>query len=134
MNTQESFNLNKLRCEVAMQQALQSWQPKAQVYGMECPKCNSHILGKHGRELDGVQRYICKDCSRVFRARPLMTCNCLFPGKELRCQHCPQFQEFLGIVKENMVKLRFLSFQELENLKLSHEASQNAKFVEDLAQ
>lgn len=128
MNTQESFNLNKLRCEVAMQQALQSWQPKPQVYGMECPKCNSNLLGKHGREPDGVQRYICKNCSRVFRARPLITCNCLIPGKELRCQSCPQFKEFLGIVKQKMDKLGFLSFQELQSLKLPSETTQNSTF------
>ncbi|MBD2681726.1 IS1 family transposase [Nostoc paludosum FACHB-159] len=131
MNTQESFNLNKLRCEVAMQQALQSWQPKPQIYGMECPKCKSHLLGKHGREPDGVQRYICKNCSRVFRARPLMACNCLIPGKELSCQSCPQFQEFLDIVKQKMDILRFLSFEELQNLKVSHEVTQNAKSIAD---
>jgi hypothetical protein len=37
MNAKSDFYLNKLRCEVAMQQALQEWQPKPKTYGMECP-------------------------------------------------------------------------------------------------
>lgn len=126
MNTQESFNFNKLRCEIAMQQALQSWQPKPQVYGMSCPKCNSNLIGKSGREPDGVQRHVCKNCDRVFRARPLITCNCLIPGKELRCQSCPQFQEFLEIVKQKVDDLRFLSFQELQNRKLLFDNTHNS--------
>ncbi|MBD2596534.1 hypothetical protein H6G74_19675 [Nostoc spongiaeforme FACHB-130] len=131
MNTQERFNLNKLRCELAMQQALQEWQPKPQIYGMECSKCNSKLIGKNGRETDGVQRYVCKNCSRVFRARPFLTCSCLIPGKELKCQSCPQFQEFLGIVKQKVDKLRFLSFQELQSLKATSESTQNLMFTAD---
>jgi hypothetical protein len=50
----------------------------------------------------------------------------LIPGKELRCQSCPQFQEFLGIVKQKVDKLRCLSFQDLQSLKLSSETTQNS--------
>ncbi|MBW4596855.1 MAG: hypothetical protein KME46_29180 [Brasilonema angustatum HA4187-MV1] len=117
MNTQESFDLNKRRCEVAMQQALQSWQVKPQTYGMECPKCNSTMIGKNGH-CGGVQRYFCKNCHRNFKQRPLLECDCLIPGNQLKCQSCPQFKEFLEIVKQKVDDLRKLSLIELQNLKL----------------
>ncbi|MBW4597766.1 MAG: hypothetical protein KME46_33890 [Brasilonema angustatum HA4187-MV1] len=108
MNTQESFDLNKRRCEIAMQQALQSWQVKPQTYGMECPKCNSTMIGKNGHP-GGVQRYFCKSCHRNFKQRPLLECDCLIPGNQLKCQSCPQFKEFLEIVKQKVDDLRKLS-------------------------
>lgn len=122
MNTQESFDLNKLRCEIAMQQALHSRQAKPQNYGMSCPKCNSTLIRKNGRSPDDVQRYLCKNCHRNFKQRPLLECDCLIPGHQLKCQSCPQFKEFLEIVKHKMDDLRKLSLIELQNLKsLSHE-------------
>lgn len=122
MNTQESFDLNKLRCEVAMQQVLLRWHPKPQIYGMSCPKCNSTLIGKNGHSPDGVQQYLCKNCHRNFNERPLIDCDCLIPVHQLKCQCCPQFKEFLEIVKHKMDDLRKLSLIELQNLKsLSHE-------------
>ncbi|HLO85334.1 MAG TPA: hypothetical protein VK203_10025 [Nostocaceae cyanobacterium] len=101
MNTEEQFLLNKLRCELAMQQALQSWHPKPRVFGIECPRCKSDIIGKHGT-IKGVQKYICKSCHRTFIERAKLVCDCLIPGQQLKCQRCPQFKEFLEIVKERM--------------------------------
>ncbi|MBD2438772.1 IS1 family transposase [Nostoc sp. FACHB-110] len=118
MNTQKIFDLNKLRCEVAMQQALQEWQPQPQTYGLDCPKCNSTQLVKMGR-YNGKQKYLCNDCDRIFQERPRLKCECLIPGHQSNCQSCPQFQEFLALVKQKMDELRILSFQELQNLKSS---------------
>ena len=119
MNTQKIFDFNKLRCEVAMQQALQKWQPQPKTYGVGCPRCNSTGLVKTGRS-DGVQKYLCSDCDRTFKERPRFVCECLIPGHQPKCQSCPQFQEFLGLVKQKMDELSFLSFQELQNLKSSY--------------
>ncbi|MDZ8186451.1 MAG: hypothetical protein RMX96_16575 [Nostoc sp. ChiSLP02] len=118
MNTQKVFDLNKLRCEVAMQQALQKWQPQPKTYGIECPRCNSTRLVKNSR-YNGIQKYLCNDCDRIFKERPRFVCECLIPGNQLKCQSCPQFKEFLGLVKQKMEELRFLSFEELQNLKSS---------------
>ncbi|BAZ51961.1 hypothetical protein NIES4103_46200 [Nostoc sp. NIES-4103] len=119
MNTQKIFDLNKLRCEIAMQQALQEWQPQPRTYSIECPRCNSTLLVKCGRA-NGVQKYLCNDCDRTFKERPRFVCECLIPGHQPNCQSCPQFKEFLGLVKQKMDELRFLSFQELQNLKSSY--------------
>lgn len=116
MNTQKIFDFNKLRCEVAMQQALQEWQPQPKIYGLECPRCNSTRLVKIGRP-DGIQKYVCNDCDRTFKERPRFVCECLIPGHQPKCQSCPQFQEFLALVKQKMDELRCFSFQELQNLK-----------------
>lgn len=118
MNTQKIFDFNKLRCEVAMQQALQEWQPQPKTYGIGCPRCNSTRLVRIGR-LDGIQKYVCNDCDRTFKERPRFVCECLIPGHQSKCQSCPQFQEFLGLVKQKMDELRCFSFQELQNLKSS---------------
>ncbi|AVH61988.1 transposase [Nostoc sp. 'Peltigera membranacea cyanobiont' N6] len=119
MNTQKIFYLNKLRCEVAMQQALQDWQPQPKTYGFECPRCNSTRLVKI-RSSNSIQKYLCNDCDRSFQERPRFVCECLIPGHQLNCQSCPQFKEFLGLVKQKMDELRFLSFQELQSLKSSY--------------
>lgn len=118
MNTQKIFDLNKLRCELAMQQALQKWQPQPKTYGLECPQCNSTRLVKSGR-YNGIQKYLCNDCDRTFQERPRFVCECLIPGTQLKCQSCPQFKEFLILVKQKMEELRCLSLQELQSLKSS---------------
>lgn len=108
MNALSDFYLNKVRCEVAMQQALQEWQPKPKTYGMECPRCHSTLVVKKGQR-GGVQKYLCNDCYRSFKQRPLLECDCLIPGQQLKCQNCPQFKEFLGIVKQKTDSLRLLN-------------------------
>lgn len=107
--------LNKLRCELAMQQALQEWQVKPQIYGMECPKCKSNQIWRCGIS-EGVQRYQCKNCQRRFQNRLQLVCDCLIPGKQVKCQDCPQFKEFLEIVKQKVDTLIDLSEIDLEKL------------------
>jgi ribosomal protein S27E len=115
MNTQETFYLNKLRCEVAMQQALKSWQPKPQFEGVECPRCQSRKIVKYGSPR-GTQRYFCNGCRRAFTERPKIECHCLIPGQQPHCQDCPHFKKFLGSVKQRVDSLRGLTLQELQRL------------------
>lgn len=112
MNTQETFNLTKLRCEVAMQQALKCWQPQPRSEGIECPRCESRRIIKHGTPRN-KQQYLCNDCCRTFHERSKIECHCLIPGKQPCCQDCPKFKLFLDLVKQNVDALRELSQQEL---------------------
>jgi len=115
MNTQEIFYLNKLRCEVAMQQALQDWQSSPRFDGIECPKCQSRKISKNGCP-KGTQQYLCNSCGRVFKERPKIECHCLIPGQQPFCQDCPHFKKFLGSVKQKADGLRGLNLQELQSL------------------
>lgn len=116
MNAQETFYLNKLRCDIAIQQALSSWRPLPQFSGIECPRCQSRELVKRGLE-NGKQRYICRGCQRSFTEKPKIECNCLIPGNQPKCQDCPQFKQFLTLVKQKMNGLQGLGFHELQRLK-----------------
>jgi DNA-directed RNA polymerase subunit RPC12/RpoP len=115
MNTQETFYLNKLRCEVAFQQALSSWQPPLQLEGIECPRCQSRKIVKRGRER-GKQRYICRGCQRAFTERCQFKCDCEIPGRLLKCQDCPEFMQFLSVVKQKADTLRGLNQEELRRI------------------
>ncbi len=115
MNTQEIFYLNKLRCEVAMQQALKDWQSSPQFSGIECPRCQSRQIAKNGCP-GGTQRYLCNSCGRAFKERPKIECHCLIPGQQPSCQECPHFKKFLGSVKQRVDSLRGLTLQELQRL------------------
>ncbi len=35
---------------------------------ISCPHCGSHEIRKNGKDRTGIQRYICKECSRTFSA------------------------------------------------------------------
>jgi hypothetical protein len=115
MNPQEAFYLNKLRCEVAMQQALKEWQPKPRSSGIECPRCQSSKIVRYGSP-GGKQRYFCNGCCRAFTERPTIECHCLVPGQQPHCQDCPQFKEFLALVEQKVDGLRGLNQQELQSL------------------
>jgi hypothetical protein len=115
MNPQKTFYLNKLRCEVAMQQALQEWQPLHRSSGIECPRCQSPKIVRYGSP-GGKQRYFCNGCDRAFLERPTIECHCLVPGQQPHCQDCPQFKEFLDLVEQKVDGLRGLNPQELQNL------------------
>ncbi len=115
MNTQEIFYLNKLRCEVAFQQALSSWQPPLQLEGIECPRCQSRKIVKRGRE-NGKQRYICRGCQRAFTERCQFKCDCEIPGRQLKCQDCPEFMQFLSLVKQKVDTLQGLNQEELRRI------------------
>lgn len=115
MSIKENFFLNKFRCEVAMQQVLQSWHPTPRI-GIECPECNSNLICKNG-VIKGVQGYLCKNCQQVFLEKPNLVCDCSIPGKQLKCQECPQFKEFLEIVKQKVNKLLPLDILELQKIK-----------------
>ncbi|MTJ52650.1 IS1 family transposase [Anabaena sp. UHCC 0253] len=125
MNTEEQFLLNKIRCEVAMQETLKSWHPKPINSEIECPRCKSNQIRKYG-SFQGVQKYICKKCKRTFLERPIFICDCSIPGKQLKCQKCPQFQDFLEIVRQRINSLATLSPVELQRLKLEIEMTNNA--------
>ena len=117
MNTQEIFYLNKLRCEVAMQQALQDWQFSPQFEGVECPRCQLRKIVKSGSP-EGTQKYFCNGCRRAFKERPRIKieCHCLVPGQQPYCQDCPQFTEFFALVEQKVDGLRGLNLQELQTL------------------
>ncbi|MBD0344261.1 MAG: IS1 family transposase [Coleofasciculus sp. Co-bin14] len=114
MNPQETFYLNKLRCEVAMQQALKEWQPSPRSSGIECPRCQSPKIVRYGSP-GGKQRYFCNGCRRAFTERPKIECNCSHPGQQSSCQDCPQFKEFLALVEQKVDGLRGLNQQELQS-------------------
>jgi hypothetical protein len=122
MKTQESFYLTKLRCEIAMQQALLEWQPvkldSQQDCELKCPRCQSTNIGTRGRAENGRQRYNCWGCRRSFTEQPKVEwhCNCLTPGSIPKCQDCPDFHPFLQLVKLKAETLRSLSEQELQQL------------------
>lgn len=113
MNLKETFYLNKLRSEIAMQQLLKDWQPRPP--RLECPQCKSGRVVKHGWA-NGKRFYLCNNCKRHFIERPIFECNCSIPGTNLRCQDCPQFQEFLPQFKKQVESLRNLNLNELEAL------------------
>ncbi len=115
MNPQETFYLNKLRCEVAMQQALKEWQPSPRSSGIECPRCQSSKIVRYGSPR-GKQRYFCNGCRRAFTERPKIECNCLIPGQQSSCQDCPHFKKFLAQVKQRVDSLQGLTLQELQDL------------------
>ena len=115
MNTQETFYLNKLRCEVAMQQALEDWQFSPQFEVVECPRCQLRKIVKSG-SLGGTQKYFCNGCRRAFTERPKIECHCLIPGQQPHCQDCPQFKKFLDLVEQKVDGLRGLNPQELQSL------------------
>lgn len=120
MNTEEQFLLNKIRCEVAMQETLKSWHSKPMTSEIECPRCKSNQISKHG-SFQGVQKYICKKCKRTFLERPIFICDCSIPGELLKCQRCPQFKDFLEIIRDRINSLATLSLLELQRLRDSHE-------------
>ncbi len=115
MKFQDVFNLNQLRCEIAMQRALKQWKgPK--VYGTECPFCGSTEYVKHSVE-NSKQRYRCRGCKRRFTERPQFECFCQTPGKTTNCQECPGFQAFVEVMRRYTAEFRGLNLQELQNLK-----------------
>lgn len=130
MNTEEQFLLNKIRCEVAMQETLKSWHSKPMTSEIECPRCKSNQISKHG-SFQGVQKYICKKCKRTFLERPIFICDCSIPGELLKCQRCPQFKDFLEIIRDRINSLATLSLLELQRLKSETEIT-NHTFTDGL--
>lgn len=119
MKFQTVFNLNQLKCEIAMQRALKQWQgPK--VYGAECPFCGSTDYGKYCVE-NGKQRYRCRGCKRRFTERNQFECACQIPGRMTRCHECPGLQEFVELARQYSDKLRGLDLEQLQELKAEWE-------------
>ncbi len=116
MNTPEIFYINKLRSEVAFQQALKGWQPTPHKEEVECPRCQSKDLAKLGRRENGNRRYKCRSCQRGFAQKPCFKCDCLIPGGQLKCQDCVEFMQFMAQVKQIADSLRGLSREELQRL------------------
>lgn len=113
MNYQQTFNLNRLRCEIGIKQALKHWQPPKPKHEIECPRCRSQSIAIYGW-VEGKRRYICKDCQRTFRERPKWECFCSIPGQDPQCQDCPYFNQFLTEIKQKTEELKHLSQKELE--------------------
>ncbi|WP_445243541.1 MULTISPECIES: transposase [unclassified Microcoleus] len=123
MNIQDLFNLTKLRSEVAMQQALPHWQPKAQSEGLQCPRCDSRHVAGRGYTENRTRRYICRGCGVSFTEIAKFDCRCQNPGTLPKCQDCPSFQEFLPALKEKVRGLHNKNREELDAL-LSEAQSQ----------
>jgi len=121
MKFQDVFNLNQLKCEIAMQRALTRWQvPK--VYGTKCPFCGSTDHVKHSLE-NGKQRYRCQGCKRSFTERTQFECDCQRPGKTTKCHECPGFQAFVEVTRQYTAELKGLNLQQLQNLKAKLEST-----------
>lgn len=127
MNPKETFYFNKLRCEVAMQQAVQEWQSSPRFEIIECPRCKSPNTSKNGCRR-GTYRYLCNSCRRIFKERPKFECYCLVPGQQPSCQDCPHFKRFLGSVKQKVESLRGLSWQELQRLQVGASPLEESDF------
>lgn len=111
--TKSTFDLIKLRAEVAMQQVLVEHGHQPRVYGCECPFCQSTNFVKCGLE-NGKQRYSCRSCKRRFNSRPVFECDCLVVGQALKCQDCPQFQSIMQAAKQRIRELADWSVEELQ--------------------
>lgn len=111
--TKSTFDLIKLRAEVAMQQVLVEHGHQPRVYGRECPFCQSTDFVKYCLE-NGKQRYRCRSCKRRFNERPVFECDCLVVGQALKCQDCPQFQSIMQAAKQRIRELADWSVEELQ--------------------
>ena len=108
------FGLSKLLAEVAMRQVLVEHPHQPQVYGQECPFCQSTNFVKYSFE-KGKQRYRCRSCKRRFNERPVFKCDCTAIGQISKCQDCPQFKEVVQAAKQRMKDLTNWNVEELKN-------------------
>jgi hypothetical protein len=108
-----TFDLIKLRAEVALQQVLVEHGHQPRVYGRECPFCQSTDFVKHSLE-KGKQRYRCRSCKRRFNERPVFLCDCSVVGQALKCQNCPQFLSIMEAAKQRVRELADWSVEELQ--------------------
>ena len=111
--TKSTFDLFKLRAEVAMQQVLVEYGHQPKMYGRECPFCQSTDFVKYSFE-KGKQRYLCRSCKRRFNERPVFECDCLAIGQAPKCQDCPQFQSIIQAAKQRVRELADWSVEELQ--------------------
>jgi hypothetical protein len=111
--TKSTFDLIKLRAEVALQQVLVEHGHQPRVYGRECPFCQSTDFVKYSFE-KGKQRYRCCSCKRRFNERPVFECDCLVVGQAAKCQDCPQFQSIMQAAKQRVQELADLSVEQLQ--------------------
>ncbi len=114
MNAQTQFKINKLRSQIALQEATKTWQPNVQT-PIECPFCKSLEVRQRMRSRNG-NTHICRSCGQNFSEELLCECRCWYPGRLQRCQDCPVFQSILPLVQERASSLRSKSLQELEIL------------------
>jgi transposase-like protein len=114
MNAKIQFKHNKLRSQIALQEAIKSWQPDIQA-PIECPLCNSTEVRQRMRFRNG-NIYICRSCDQNFSEELLSGCRCWYPGRLQKCQNCPLFQSILPLVKDKVSSLRSKSLQELEQV------------------
>jgi PHP family Zn ribbon phosphoesterase len=110
-----TFDLIKLRAEVALQQVLVEQGHQPRVYGHECPFCQSTDFVKYSLE-KGKQRYRCCSCKRRFNERPVFKCDCLVVGQVPKCQDCPQFLSIMEAAKQRVRELADWSFEELQGV------------------
>ena len=119
MKLKQTFDLNRLRCEIGMKQALKHWQLPHPIPEPECPKCQSKFITTYGW-IKGAQKprrqYQCKDCQRIFRERLRWECCCSIPGQKARCQNCPYFEHFLDSVKQKTEELKNFNQTQLKDL------------------
>lgn len=115
MNTQELFQLNTLRCEVAMQVVLKYWLPPHDYSSIKCPKCQSVDVFLGRRKT--IPIYRCRSCKSEFKPKLTMECSCSVPGSQPSCKDCPQFKKFLHEVRTVADNLRTLNLEELQRLK-----------------
>jgi hypothetical protein len=113
--TKSTFELIKLRAEVALQQVLVEHGHQSRVYGGECPFCHSADFVKYSLE-KGKQRYRCCSCKRRFNERPVFECDCVGVGQAPKCQDCPQFQSIMEAAKQRVRELADWSVEELQGV------------------
>ena len=115
MKFKQTFDLNRLRCDIGMKQALENWQTPKPWQKIKCPQCQSQSIN-FLRYLRQHHIYNCKDCQNTFKKRPKPYCSCSIPGQESKCQYCPYFEQFLTLVQQKTEKLKSLNQSELEAL------------------
>ena len=113
MKLKQTFNLNRLRYEVAMKQSLQHWPILKPRQEIECPQCGSRSISLFGW-VKGKQQYQCTDCQHYFREKSRWECSCSIPGQDPKCQDCPDFNQFLTIIKDKNEELKQWSQKQLE--------------------
>lgn len=108
----EVLRLKQLQFEVASQQVLQVWQP-ADLSQPRCPKCKGDVFPTPYHRQQKKVGY-CRRCDFYFKIVPSdRLCLCPVPGQTIACHGCPNFEYFMGLVKERLSHIEALGWEEL---------------------
>jgi len=114
MNSQDIFQLNQLRSQIAMQEILQKVDlPPARQEVAICPHCQGKAAKKPRLN---QQIFLCVPCRQKFQQQLPIHCDCSRLGSIPLCQYCPHFQQVLAKVKKRVDELRPLGYTELKQI------------------